>query len=200
MKTVKGTASKLSGSEFEKIAFSKKFRGMVFAKGAPTFWITINPDAAHSPLFRFMMGKDIDPQKVETYISQMDNLYELHRDVVQNPRAATLYFHTVVKAVFRYLFAFSEKEGHSDSKGGIFGHTRAYQAVVETTQTGRLHLHVLLWCNWWPEKLRDKLFNNPEFRITFTKYINSVVSASVPGEAAPTIPDDGYLVHPCLKR
>ena len=199
MKTVKC-------SEFEKIELDKNFPAMVHTKHGPNLWVTFNPDSAQSPITRLLMGDEIKYDDIQELMAKMPtNVHTLYSDTAKYPRASVIYFHTLVNAVLKNLLRY--KRNDSIKKEGIFGVCQAYVCVIESTQSGKLHAHLVAWVNHFPthKVLRRKLRQNykapgkegkPGYRERLIAYMEGVVHATIPGQPCPTKLDDGLMPDP----
>ena len=118
-----------------------EIKGLYISNGAPTFFITVNPDDSRHPLMISMwceaLGLRIDVPMRHNYIKYHQKRMKI---LSEDPVLQAQFFDTVLRAVIDVVLGFDKTP-----KVGIFGEVSAHYAVIESQGKGMLHAHGLVW-------------------------------------------------------
>lgn len=115
--------------------------GLFISNGAPTFFVTINPDDTKHPL---MFSIQCGATGAQVAAPMRENFLRYHQKRLQiiseDPVLQAIFFNTIFCAVIDILFGFDK-----DPKVGIVGEVSAHYDVIESQGKGTLHAHGLIW-------------------------------------------------------
>jgi hypothetical protein len=127
--------------------------GLFVSNGAPTFFITINPDDTKHPL---MLSLWCGATGTRLDIPMRDGFVRYHQRRLQiiseDPVLQALFFDTIFSAVIDIVFGFDK-----EPKVGVLGEVSAYYAVLESQGKGTLHAHGLIWLTDGTRPLRQSM-------------------------------------------
>ncbi|KDQ09731.1 hypothetical protein BOTBODRAFT_116777, partial [Botryobasidium botryosum FD-172 SS1] len=122
-------SARIPGSQASKLDDRNTLRSYNGYSGVGHIFLTMNPNAAHSPIFQVMVGdKEVDlkarfPQLVEA----TERAIRLARD----PVAAADFFEFSIRMFLTHLLGWDFSKGKSSSQGGVLGHIRAFHGNYE---------------------------------------------------------------------
>jgi Helitron helicase-like domain at N-terminus len=184
-KSVRGTLSRVTGSNENRCQLRSQIWSTTVYLGPPSLWLTINPSDINNPIAQLFAGEEID---VEAIACLADD-HHRSKVIADDPYAAAAFFHFIIQTILDKLFQV-RVVGHQVKSGeGILGHVASYFGLVESQGRGTLHLHLLLWLQGTPspERIQEKL-KTAEFRDRVAAFIRENVHAYVPGlESAESI-------------
>ena len=118
-----------------------EIKGLYISNGAPTFFITVNPDDSRHPLMISMSCEALD---LRIDVPMRDNFIRYHQKrmkiLAEDPVLQARFFDTIFKAVIDVVFGFDQTP-----KVGIFGEVSVHYAIIESQSKGTLHAHGLVW-------------------------------------------------------
>lgn len=118
-----------------------QIRGLYISNGAPSFFITANPDDSRHPLMLSMWCEALD---LRIDAPMRDNFIKYHQTrmkiLAEDPVLQAQFFDTIFRAVTDVVFGFDRTP-----KLGIFGEVSVHYAVIENQGKGTLHAHGLVW-------------------------------------------------------
>jgi len=100
--------------------------------GLPHIYITLNPSAAHSPIFQVIFGDESVDLSLcyPTLVNSIERALRLAKD----PVAACDFFDFSIKDIFEHLFGWDFIKKDCKPNGGILGHLKAWIGTVELTE------------------------------------------------------------------
>ena len=129
------------GSREDVMRKRTEIKGLYISNGAPTFFITVNPDDSKHPLMISMwsdaLGLRVDAPMREDFVRYHQKRLKI---IAEDPVLQAQFFDTIFSAVIDVVFGFDMQP-----KVGIFGEVSAHYAVVESQGKGTLHAHGLVW-------------------------------------------------------
>lgn len=172
-------AANIPGSHGSKIRTRASIRSYFGFFGLPIIYLTLNPSAAHSPIFQVMAGeKNIDLSSVlPREVDRSTRAYNLAHD----PVAGADFFDFCVHTIFEFLFGWDTSKHVSKPSGGILGHVKAFFGTAEYTERANLHGHFLIWLTGAPNpsELHKQLLD-PIFQERFFKFFDSTIFHELP--------------------
>lgn len=141
MNEVRAVTSHIAASSSSKLGMCNEIRGLMFDKGMPSFYITINPADVFNPVVHFLAGADIDVD--DLLPSQMSAYREQALLVSKNPFVATKFFEVYMKIFIQVVLGY-DPDG-LNLEGGALGVVKAYYGCVEAQGRGMVHCHMLIW-------------------------------------------------------
>lgn len=172
-------SARIPGSHASKIYVRNEIRSYFSYFGLPHLFFTFNPSPAHSPVFQVMYGdRTVDlSHRFPSLVSARERALRLAHD----PVAAANFFEFMWCACFAHLLGWDFDAHESSSRGGIFGHIRAFYGSSEYTERGSLHGHYLIWldggCN--PSDLHRKLLDE-EYQARFFAFFEDIIHHHLP--------------------
>jgi hypothetical protein len=162
----------------------------------PHFYVTMNPNAKHSPIFHAMWG-DEAVDLSERFPQLVDGM-ECGKRVASDLVTGADFFSFSLECFFCDLLGWDASKQQSTPTGGILGKIRAYYGVAEFTDRGQLHGHFLIWLDGGlnPSDVHNKMRNDPVWKDQFFAYFEDVVKHELPDTA--DVADPAY--EPCSDR
>jgi len=115
--------------------------GLFISNGAPTFFITINPDDSRHPLMLSIWcsvtGARLDVPMRDNFVQYNKKRLQI---IAEDPVLQALFFDIIFSAVVDVLLGFD-----NNPKVGILGEVSAHYSVIEAQGKGTLHAHGLIW-------------------------------------------------------
>ena len=180
LKHVNTIAARIPGSQAAKIFMRNEIRSYCGFFGLPHIYITLNPNAAHSPVFQAMFGDEIVDltKQFPILVSARERAMRLAKD----PVAGADFFNFCVTSVFRYMFGWDFSRQESTPSGGILGKLEAFYGSSEFTDRGMLHGHFLLWLlgGLNPSQVHQKMRDDPSFQERFFAFFEDVIHHNFP--------------------
>jgi hypothetical protein len=179
LKHVNTIAARIPGSQVAKIFMRNEIRSYCGFFGLPHLYITLNPNAAHSPIFQVMFGDEtVDLSKrFPVLVSARERALRLAKD----PVAGADFFNLCITSIFRYLFGWDYDRRESTPSGGILGKLEAFYGSSEFTERGILHGHFLLWLlgGLNPAEVHRRMHDD-DFQERFFAYFEDVIHHHLP--------------------
>ena len=180
LKHVNTIAARIPGSQAAKIFMRNEIRSYCGYFGLPHIYITLNPNAAHSPIFQAMFGDEtVDlTKRFPVLVSARERAIRLAKD----PVAGADFFNFCVMSIFRYMFGWDYEKQESTPSGGILGKLEAFYGSSEFTDRGMLHGHFLLWLlgGLNPSEVHQKMRDDPGFQDRFFAYFEDIIHHHLP--------------------
>jgi len=164
MKEVTAVGSHIPGSSASKLRVRNKIRGYMGYFGLPHLYVTMNPNAKHSPIFHAMWGDEAVDLAVR--FPDLADSVERGRPVASDPITGTEFFDFSINCFFRDLWGWDKSKAKSSDSGGIFGKIRAYYEMAEFTDQGQLHGHFLIWLDGGlnPTEVHEKMKTDKQWK------------------------------------
>ncbi len=138
-RSVYATASRVTGSNQQRLQLRTQMWSTCIMKNPATLWITINPSDIHDPIAQVFAGESIN---LDDFISTMGPDREQRaQNIAIDPYAAAKFFRFIINAILENLFGNKTSDYHVFNKIGVFGRVSAYFGTVESQGRGTLHLH-----------------------------------------------------------
>ena len=180
LKHVNTVAARIPGSQAAKIFMRNEIRSYCGFFGLPHLYITLNPNAAHSPIFQVMFGDEtVDLSKrFPVLVFARERALRLAKD----PVAGADFFNFCIIATFRYLFGWDYDKRESTPSGGILGKLEAFYGSSEFTERGMLHGHFLLWLlgGLNPTDVHQRMCDDDDFQKRFFAYFEEIIHHHLP--------------------
>ena len=180
LKHVNTIAARIPGSQAAKVFMRNEIRSYCGFFGLPHIYITLNPNAAHSPIFQVMFGdENIDlTKRFPMLVSARERAIRLAKD----PVAGADFFNFCITCIFQYLFGWDYDKQQSSPSGGILGKLEAFYGSSEFTERGMLHGHFLLWLlgGLNPSDVHQKMRDDPEFQERFFAFFEDIIHHHFP--------------------
>lgn len=132
IKQVKAVGGNVPGGVQARSRLRQNIHSLIYCKGLPSIFLTINPADTHSPVALYLAGVDVDFEKImwETY----PNACSRSQTIASHPVSTAKYFNYLIETILSTLIM-----------GGVLGPMDSYFGTVESQGRGSLHLHMLLW-------------------------------------------------------
>jgi len=189
LKEVNTVSEKILGSSACKLTAQNETRAYMGYFGLPHIFMTINPNASHSPLFQLMYGDEtVD---LSEHFPNLVNSRECAIHLASDPVAGADFFQFSADCIFQDLFGWDYSKDVSTDKGGILGHLRAFYGTTELTERAQLHGHFLIWLDGGlnPSDVHQKMKESSEWTEKYFTYWEDVIYHHVP-EAEGDVPKD----------
>ena len=168
------------GSTGARVAMRNQVRGLMYSKGMPSFFLTINPADVYNPIVKFLAGADIDVDKLLP--SEEPDYWQQSLLVAQNPVVATQFFHKYMTAFIKTLLGWDSSSRVATR--GALGTVKAFYGCVEAQGRGTLHCHMLIWVDGAlsPSELRSRLLRRggDRFGERLLAYLDDLIRTSSP--------------------
>lgn len=166
MKQIRTVGGNIPGSVQARSLLRNKIHAMIYAKGLPSIFITINPADTYSPIALYFAGVDIDLANIikETFPAA----YNRAQIIASHPVATAKYFNYLIESILSTLIM-----------GGILGPADSYFGTVESQGRGSLHLHILIWLahTLRPSDIH-RLIQDPSFRNDLLRFLEDIIKES----------------------
>ena len=180
LKHVNTIAARIPGSQAAKVFMRNEIRSYCGFFGLPHLYITLNPSAAHSPVFQLMFGDEIIDlsKRFPILVSARERALRLAKD----PVAGADFFNFCITSIFRYLFGWDYDKRESTPSGGILGKLEAFYGSSEFTERGILHGHFLLWLlgGLNPAEIHSRMCNDDDFQKRFFAFFEDMIHHHLP--------------------
>ncbi|KAI0686634.1 hypothetical protein C8Q76DRAFT_636248, partial [Earliella scabrosa] len=113
MNNVEAVLRNLPGTSGYKLNMRNEIRSLVYYRGTPAFFITLNPSDVHHPLVRLLAGENVSLEAPETG-EQLDK-WRRKVTVARNPAACAKFFHTMISNFIDIILRYGRPGG------GLFG-------------------------------------------------------------------------------
>ncbi|PPQ74787.1 hypothetical protein CVT24_003726 [Panaeolus cyanescens] len=186
-RSVYATASRVKGSNQERMQLRTQIWSTCIMKNPASLWITINPTDIHDPIAQIFAGESIN---LDNFVATMGPSSDKRaQNISRDPYASAKFFHFTIKAIMETLFGVKTTDYHVFNKPGIMGRVSAFFGTVESQGRGSLHFHLLLWLEDAPTADEmNELLRIEEFRNKVATYIQKNLRAYMPGlESADTV-------------
>ena len=177
---VQAINAKIPGSSSSKKQMRAEIRSYFGYFGLPQLYITMNPNASHSPIFQVIYG-----DKVVDLADRFPDLVESCKRrvrVASDPVAGEEFFEFSIRSFLEHLLGWDPDLRKSSPKGGIFGKLRAYYGTAEFTDRGQLHGHFLIWLDGGmnPKDIHEKMKADPAWQKQFFDFFEDVTQHHAP--------------------
>ena len=180
LKHVNTIAARIPGSQAAKIFMHNEIRSYCGFFGLPHIYITLNPNAAHSPVFQAMFGDEtVDlTKRFPILVSAHERAVRLAKD----PIAGADFFNFCITCIFQYMFGWDYDKQESTASGGILGKLEAFYGSSEFTDRGMLHGHFLLWLlgGLNPSQVHQRMRDDPDFERRFFAFFKDIIHHHLP--------------------
>jgi hypothetical protein len=197
LQEVNGVTSHVPGSGAARAVMRNQIRGLMFDKGLPNFYITINPADVYNPIVKFLAGNEINiddmlPEEVPEYWQQSIL-------VARNPVVAAKFFNLYIKSFLSAILGYDKINGVVSE--GILGHVKAYYGCVESQGRGTLHCHMMVWLEGGhdPNEFKQRIMeaNDVDFRDRLLAFLDDTISNDIPIDPDPQLTLASTSHHPC---
>lgn len=167
-------AGHVKGSNTSRKYQRNEIRSLIYAKGAPVFFVTFAPADFKNPLCLVYCGENID---LSDRLPLLRNSNDRLRAIANNPVGAARFFDKVVQLFVDCILRVG------DSRPGLFGSTDAYYGTVEAQGRLTLHLHTLVWIKGSPppQVIRDRLLAESDFETRLLHWLSECVTGDFLG-------------------
>lgn len=200
MNDVQLVTRQVPGSSGARLAMRNEVRALMYSKGMPSFFITINPADVYNPLIKFFTGGDIDVDNLLP--GQEPDYWEQSILVTRNPVVAARFFHTYMSAFVKTLLKWDPSLPFPEA--GVLGIVKAYYGCIEAQGRGTLHCHMLIWVEGGlnPTALQHKLqrTDGPEFGQKLLRYLEDLIHTSLPSTPSTFQPPETATKRPLTNR
>ncbi|POM68741.1 Hypothetical protein PHPALM_15056 [Phytophthora palmivora] len=147
------------GSNQERVSARADLFSMQLNFGQPSIFFTISPSTSSSFRIANLAG-EIDDASLDALQQCLDSSLQFSKAklgeiATANPFVCAKYFDQLMCILISDVFDWDCEKGSSGTKGGIFGHTKAFFAATESqSSTGSLHAHILIWIDGLPTTAR----------------------------------------------
>ncbi|KAG1850152.1 hypothetical protein F4604DRAFT_1502605, partial [Suillus subluteus] len=93
---VNGVTSHIPGSGSARAMMWNQIRGLMFDKGLPNFYITINPADVYNPIMKFLAGSEIDVD--DMLPNEVPEFWGQSILIARNPTVAAKFFNLYMKS------------------------------------------------------------------------------------------------------
>lgn len=164
MKQVRAVGGNIQGSVQARSKLRVNLHSLIFNKGLPHIFLTINPADTFHPLSLYIAGVDLDFENVLNN-AFFPSGYERSQIIASHPVSTSIFFNHLMETIISSLIM-----------GGVLGPIDSYFGPEENQGRGSLHTHMVLWLstNLKPKDIKEKI-SDPEFRENLTKYLEDIV-------------------------
>jgi len=193
LREVNTVSKRIPGSMGSKLFCRNEIHAYMGYFGLPHLYITLNPNASHSPVFQVIWGDEtVD---LDACFPELVNAAERGIRVASDPVAGADFFQFSLDCFFTHLMGWDKDRRCSSDKGGIFGKLRAYYGSGEFTDRGFLHGHFLLWLagglNPSDVHAKMKADTSGEWKQRFFNFFDDIIKHR--------LPDTGDVVDPAFE-
>ena len=194
-------ARELPGTAGYKRRMRNEIRSLIYFRGTPALFVTLNPSDVHNPLVRILAGDEIDLERAAHGVELTEWQRAVH--AANRPAACAMFFHLMISTFIDVILR------HGRPERGLFGRCSAYFGTVEAQGRGTLHCHLLIWLDGHPnpQSMRDMMDASPGFRADLIQWLESLIKCELLGTMEevrevdgipldrPRFEDDG-MAHP----
>jgi hypothetical protein len=164
MKEVTAVGSNIPGSSASKLRVRNEIHVYMGYFSMPHLYVTMNPNAKHSPIFQAMWGDNAVDLAVR--FPDLADSVEHGRCVASDPVTGADFFDFSIDSFFRDLLGWDKAKVKSSDCGGIFGKVRAYYGMAKFTDHGQLHSHFLIWLDGGlnPTEVHEKMRTDEQWK------------------------------------
>ena len=193
LREVNAVSKRIPGSMGSKLFTRNEIRAYMGYFGLPHLYITLNPNASHSPIFQVIWGDEtVD---LDARFPDLVDAAERGIRVASDPIAGADFFQFSLDCFFTHLMGWDKDRNCSSANGGIFGKLRAYYGSAEFTDRGHLHGHFLLWLDGGlnPSDVHAKMRadTSGQWKQRFFDFFDSIIKHR--------LPDTGDIVDPAFE-
>ncbi|XP_037041958.1 uncharacterized protein LOC119078504 [Bradysia coprophila] len=158
VKQVKAVGGNVQGSVQARSKLRVNLHSLIYNKGLPHIFLTINPADTCNPISLYICGVDID---FENVFNKFPSGYVRSQITASHPVSTATFFNYLIENIISALIM-----------GGVLGPMDSYFGPVESQGRGSLHVHMLLWLlhKLRPKDMMEKIAD-PEFRKKFNKIL-----------------------------
>ena len=168
-------ARELPGTAGYKRRLRNEIRSLIYFRGTPALFVTLNPSDIHNPLVRLLAGDEIDLERAQQGVELSEWQRTVH--AASHPAACAMFFHLVISTFIDVILR------HGRPERGLFGRCNAYFGTVEAQGRGTLHCHLLIWLEGHPnpQSMRDMMDASPGFRADLIQWLESLIKCELLG-------------------
>jgi hypothetical protein len=139
-------------------------------------FFTLNPTFVHHPLLAILCGKNINLDLF--YNKNMLTKNERCKYATINPKAQTIFVHTIVNVILKYMLQVKNKKELSNNNFGVLDHIKPHYGCYKTIKIGSLHMHTLSWLNDYldPNTLLQTLLDYEIFQQNMINYLSDIIT------------------------
>lgn len=173
-------AAHIPGSHASKLVARNEIRAYMGFHGLPHLYLTLNPNATHSPIFQLMAGDN--EIRLDQQFPQLKIGPERARLLASDPVAAADFFQFCIDTLLTELLGWDMKSERSRPEGGILGHVKAFYGVNEFTNRGQLHGHFVVWLEGGlnPSEVHRRMKTDLDFKQRFFDFFDSIIKHDLP--------------------
>jgi len=189
MHHLNAVSAKIPGTPLFKLSLRNKIKAAMCHFGCGHIYLTLNPPAAHSPLFQVAYG-DRTVDTAARYPSLPSSSMRALR-LAEDPGAAEQFFHDTFMLMFEHMFGWDFDRKCSKPEGGLFGKIKSWYGSVESTGCCNLHVHCIITLEGGlnASALHKKL-EDPQYAHRFFQLFEDTIHHHLPD--VPDIAEDGY--------
>jgi len=182
----------LPGTTAYKLALRNEIRGFIHYKGVPTLFLTLSPSDIDHPLVRLLSGHEVSIE--DHLVGEELSSWRRALNVAQHPAAAALFFDVMITHFIKVILRYGRPGA------GLFGKCTGYYATVEAQGRGTLHCHMLIWLagHLGPQRLRQRLLEDPAYKERLFLWLESIIKCELPGTTQVVLEHSGALQQPRL--
>ena len=173
LRKLEGLSSSLGGPKQKLHKYAQQMtNGLGPLLGPANVWMTLNPLEHHSQIVFQIAGKENGEVKLDLPDNFM-SCRERLKFCADNPVAVALFYDTFVRAVLEHLLGmpFGQANPFETTHRGVFGYTKAYYMLTETSGRYGPHLHGLLWLEGHDIGNMQRLAKDADFLKDFEHYL-----------------------------
>lgn len=122
LQQIKTVGGAVDGSNYSRSKYRYEIHSIIYEKGLPSIFLTINPADVHSRVAMQFSGINIEVQKIFT--DKLPELFERAKIIARNPVATARFFNLLITTLLETLIS------PPNEKEGIFGPTKSYYGTV----------------------------------------------------------------------
>ena len=166
VKQVKAVGGNVQGSVQARSKLRVNLHSLIYNRGLPHIFLTINPADTCNPVGLYICGVDID---FENVFNKFPSGYVRSQTIASHPVSTAKFFNFLIENIINALIM-----------GGVLGPMDSYFGPVESQGRGSLHVHMLLWLlhKLKPKDIMEKI-SDPEFRTNLIKYLEDIVKETI---------------------
>lgn len=200
LKEVNGVTSHVPGSGSARAVMRNEIRGLMFDKGLPNFYITINPADVYNPIVKVLAGSEIDIDAMGP--DEIPQFWPQSILVARNPIVAAKFFDLYIRTFCSEMLGYNTKNCMVSE--GILGRVKAYYGCVEAQGRGTLHCHMMVWLEGGhdPDEIKRRIIdrNDTDFRDRLMSFLDDVIHNDIPCDPDSSISVPSATHHPCSVR
>ncbi|CAF1381537.1 unnamed protein product [Didymodactylos carnosus] len=167
LKGIKTVGGHVHGSCQSRAALRTQIHALIYKKGLPSIFMTVNPADTYHPLAMYFAGVNMDLDKLVA--DDYPTAYQRAEKVARHPVAMAKFFNVIITNLLETIIG-----------GGVLGPVKAHFGTVESQERGTLHFHVLIWLkhDLTPAQMTENI-QNEEFRTNLIEYLEDIIKEDV---------------------